>query len=347
MDVAEEVYDLARKYLYKVRRSGPYDIMAICPFHRKEDGSEERTPSFAMSLVKGVYFCHACHSKGNLFTFLRDIGVGRTVIETEYRFLLDEAAKNIPPPPDPVNPKVYELSPINEAVLGILDYCPTDLLEAGFSMQTLHHFEVGYDRWHLRMTFPLRDIKGQLIGISGRAPDGMEPRYKVYTKEYERWDLPPAREPDRGSILYNADKVFPGVYFTSPTGHIVAVVEGFKACMWLWQAGIRNVVALLGTYLSWEHKWILEHLGAPVYLFLDNNSPGRSGTIQAAEELSQALPVHVVNYPDRLVDYEAAQPDDCTPEEVTEGIASAPTYLNWLIRQAPEAYEVETVGNSE
>lgn len=347
MDVAEEVYDLARKYLTKVRRSGPYDIMAICPFHRKADGSEERKPSFAMSLVKGLYFCHACQSRGNLYTFLRDIGVGRTIIETEYRFLLDEAAKNIPPPPDPLNPKVYELAPINEAVLGILDYCPTDLLEAGFSMQTLHHFEVGYDRWHLRLTFPLRDIKGQLIGISGRATGDMEPRYKIYTEEYKTWDLPAVREPDRGSILYNADKVFPGTYFTSPTGQIVVVVEGFKACMWVWQAGIRNVVALLGTYLSWECKWILEHLGCPVYLFLDNNSPGRSGTIQAAEELSQALPVYVVNYPTRLVDYEEAQPDNCTPDEVTEGISRAPTYLNWLIQHAPSAYEVETVGNSE
>ena len=201
MDVAEEVYGLARKYLRKVRRSGPYDVMAICPFHRKRDGSEERKPSFAMSLVKGVYFCHSCHAKGNLYTFLRDIGIGRITIETEYRFLLDEAAKNIPQPPNPLKPGVYEVAPINEAVLGPLDYCPTELLEAGFSMQTLHHFEVGYDRWHLRMTFPLRDIKGALVGISGRAIKDMEPRYKIYTTEYEKWGLPPAREPDRRAIL--------------------------------------------------------------------------------------------------------------------------------------------------
>lgn len=347
MDVAAEVYDLARRYLRKVRRSGPSDIMAICPFHRKADGSEERKPSFAMSLTKGVYFCHACHSRGNLYTFLRDLGIGRTVIETEYRFLIDEARNNLPPAPNPTKPPVYEIEPINEAVLGLLDYCPTELLDAGFSMQTLHHFEVGYDRWHLRMTFPLRDLKGQLVGISGRATEGMEPRYKIYTTEYETWELPAVAEPDRRALLYHADKVFPSVYFTSPKGQVVVVVEGFKACMWVWQAGIRNVVALMGTYLSWEHKWILEHLGAPVYLFLDNNSPGRSGTIQAADELSGSLPVYVVNYPERLVDYEEAQPDDCTQEEVAEGLNNAPAYLSWLMQHAAEAQEVETVETEE
>lgn len=337
MDVSAEVYSLAKQYLRRVRRSGPYDIMSVCPFHRKADGSEEKTPSFALSLLKGVFFCHACHVRGNLHTFLRNLGVTRSVIDTQYRDLIDEASKNLPPPPDALNPKLYELPSIPEAVLGLLDYCPNALLSAGFTQQTLFHFEVGYDRWHLRMTFPLRDIKGQLVGISGRAEDGIKPRYKVYTTEYETWGLPAAAEPDRRCVLYNVDKIYPSVYFKNPTDEIVVVVEGFKACMWLWQAGIRNVVALLGTYLSWEHKWILEHLGAPVYLFLDNNYAGRDGTIKAADALAKSLNVHVVNYPARLEDDEDAQPDSCTVDEVLESIGSAPTYLAWLMRNAEMA----------
>lgn len=336
MDVTTEVYNLAHRYLKKVRRSGPSDIMAICPFHRKLDGSEESKPSFAMSLTKGVYFCHACHSKGNLLTFLRDIGVGRVVIETQYRYLIEEAARNIPPPPDPLKPKVYELPVINEAVLGLLEYCPTELLNKGFTQQTLYHFEIGYDRWHLRTTYPLRDIKGDLVGISGRAEDGVNPRYKIYTTEYATWDLPSVVEPDRRALLYNADKVYPSVYFRSPVDELVVVVEGFKACMWVWQAGIRNVVALMGTYLSWEHKWMLEHLGCPVYLFLDNDDAGRGGTIQAADALSKSLTVRIVNYPERLLSSKA-QPDDCTPDEIAEGIETAPLYLNWLIHHAEMA----------
>lgn len=326
--------DIAHKYLTKVRKSGPENIEAVCPFHMKADGTPERNPSFRMSLTKGVFICLACQAKGNLFTFLRDIGIPRTQIETQYRFLIDQVAKNQPPAPDPLKPIVFELTPIEEAVLGLLDHCPIELLDEGFYRKTLQHFEVGYDHWHQCITYPLRDLKGRLVGISGRRPRGMKPKYKIYDNEYKRWDLPPRGELDRRAILWNADKVFPVVYFDKPEENYVVVVEGFKACMWLWQAGVKNVVALMGTYLSWEHKWILERLGCPIILFLDNNFAGRSGTIKAAESLCKSMRVQVVDYPERLIDDEDAQPDDLAPSEAVEAVATAPSYLNWLMQYA-------------
>ncbi len=334
MGVTAEVLELAHKHLQKVRKSGPDNIEAICPFHLKADGTPERKASFRMSLSKGVFFCHSCHNKGNLFAFLRDIGYSRGQIERGFRFLIDQAARNQPPPPNPLKPLVYELAPVEEAVLGLFDHCPTDLLDAGFHRDTLHHFEIGYDRWHQRITFPLRDLKGRLVGLSGRGADGVIPRYKVYDSEYKIWDLPQRGQLDRRAIMWNADKVYPQVYFENPGDTKVVVVEGFKACMWLWQAGIKNVVALMGTYLSWEHKWMLERLGASVYLFLDNNYAGRTGTINAAESLTKSLNVHVVEYPRRLLEDEDAQPDSCSPVEAVEVVAKAPSYLNWLLSHA-------------
>ena len=334
MNIRDEVHQIARQYLNKVRKSGPDDIMAVCPFHLKEDGTPERKPSFAMNLSTGLYFCHSCQSKGNLFTFLRDIGLSRELIERRYRFTINEVSKNVPLPPNPLRPLVFEMAPVEEAVLGLFDYCPFELMDKGFMVETMRHFEVGYDRWHNRITYPLRDLKGRLVGISGRNVDGTGSKYKVYTQEYVTWGLPAYPEPDKRAILWNADKVFSQVYFDHPNKNIVVVVEGFKANMWVHQAGLKNVVAILGTYLSWEHKWILERLGVPVYLFLDNNTPGRIGTIKAADSLTGSLPVHVVNYPDRLIEVEEAQPDDCTPEEVLNQVATAPSYLNWLMQQA-------------
>ena len=332
MNITDEVHKVAHHFLEKVRRSGPNNIMAICPFHMKADGSPEKRPSFAMNLSSGLYFCHACQAKGNLFTFLREIGLGRDVIERQYRLLIDAASSNLPPPSDPLNPIVFDLPTIPEAVLGLFDYCPTSLLDAGFDIKTLHHFEVGYDKWYQRITYPLRDLKGRLVGISGRSQEGVRPKYKVYTEEYKLWDLPVCPEPDKRAILWNVDKVYPEVYFTRPDQNFVVIVEGFKACMWVYQAGIKNVLALLGTYLSWEHKWMLERLGMPVYMFLDNDTPGRSGTIKAADSLSRSLPVHVVNYPNRLSEVEEAQPDTCHPDEVVHQVACAPSYLMWLMQ---------------
>lgn len=335
MDISAEVLGVAQQYLNKVKRSGSDDIMAICPFHMKADGTEERTPSFAMSLSKGLYFCHSCHAKGNLFTFLRDLGMSREHIERQYRFLLDEAGKNIPPPPDPLRADVWDLPPIEESLLGLFDYCPLQLLQDGFDEKTLHHFEVGYDKWHRRITYPLRDLKGSLAGISGKATQpGQNPKYKVYTKEYGAWHLPQRKEPDKRKLLWNAHRIYPEVYFNNPNASSVVVVEGFKAAMWLWQCGVANVVALLGSYLSWEQEWILQRIGSPVVLFLDNNYAGRNGAINAADRLSKSLNVRMVDYPERLVEYAESQPDNCTPSEVEEAVASAPSYLNWLLKYA-------------
>jgi DNA primase len=334
MDIQAEVQDIARKFLRKVKRSGPDDIMAICPFHLNADGTEENRASFAMSLSTGLYFCHACKSKGNLFSFLKNIGLTVDIIERQYRFLIDSASSNLPPPPDPLRPKVFAMPEVNEAVLGLFDYCPTELINDGFFESTLRHFEVGYDKWYGRVTYPLRDLKGKLVGVMGRNPDGFTPKYKVYTREYPTWGLPEVVEPDKRCVMWNADKVYPLLYFGHNPNEPVVVVEGFKACMWVWQAGIRNVVALLGSYLSWEHRWMLERIGAPVYLFLDNNAAGRTGQVSAAELLGKSLNVGIVQYPNRLAEDEDAQPDSCTMEEVQEAMTRVPSYLNYLLTLA-------------
>jgi DNA primase len=330
MDISAEVLKVAHNYLSKVKRSGPENVMAICPFHTGGGmGGMEQHPSFAMSLTKGLYFCHACGEKGNLLSFLRALGINRTEIEFRYRFIIDEAAKNLPPKPDPLNPGVIDLNPIPEAVLGLLDYCPNDLVQNGFLETTLQRFDVGFDMQHMRVTFPFRDLKGNLMGISGRAVnDDAWPRYKVYTTEYKIWDLPERPVIDKRAVLYNAQTVYPMVYF-APPGVEVVLVEGFKACMWIWQAGIKNVVALLGTYLSWEQQWILERMGGTVYLFLDNDEYGILGTRKAGEKLSKSLHVRVMQYPKRLVN-EESQPDDCTPAEILQSKETAMDYFQWL-----------------
>jgi DNA primase len=331
MDVSSEVLQVASRYLHKVRKSGPDNIMAVCPFHRKPDGTDEKTPSFAMSLSKGLFFCHSCQLSGSLRYFFKLLGMPRDQIEYHYSVLLEAVASNTPPRPDPTKPKVFELTPIDEGVLGAFDYCPTSLLDAGFTQTTLRYFDVGYDKWHRRITYPLRDITGRLVAVSGRAlpNEATWPRFKIYDKEYTTWGLPAQNAPDKSAILYNADKVYSRVYLAKPNEVYVVVVEGFKACMAVHQAGIRNVVALLGNYVSEDHRWILERMGAPIYMFLDNNFAGRNGTYKGGRRLAQSLPVNVIPYPARLLGEDKAQPDSCLSSEILEGIERAPAYSAW------------------
>jgi len=330
MSISDEVLVVAQRHLKRIRRSGPDNIMAICPFHRKDDGTDEKTPSFAMSLSKGLYFCHSCESKGNLFTFLKKAaGLDSGTIEVAYKSLLDGVARNIPPPPNPLDPKVISLNPLPEGILGIFDQTPDALLDKGFTEETLQEFEVGFDDVHFRITYPLRDLSGQLVGISGRTVTGAHPRYKIYDREYSRWNLPERLNWDKRIVLWNAHTFYPEVYLRT-AGIEVVVVEGFNACMWLVQSGIKQTVALLGTYLSYEQQWVLERMGGTVYLFLDNNQPGWTGTIKAAEKLIRSLPVKIMRYPIRLRSNDEAQPDNLTLGEVVEAKEGAIDYVKWL-----------------
>lgn len=337
LDVSNEIHLIASTYLKNIRQSGSENIMAICPFHRKPDGREERRPSFSMNTYTGVYFCHTCQAAGTLRQFLIDVGMPREYVHLRYQDLLDAARSNLPPPPDPTKPGVFEMEPISEGLLGLFDgYDLQDLKAAGFSEETIQHFELGYDRWHERVTYPVRDIKGDLVAISGRSLGDEWPKYKIYEKEYQEWGLPPRLGWDKRKALYNAGEVYPAAINRPPTDFDVVVVEGFKACMWLWQAGIRNVVALLGSYMSWEQRWIMERLGGRIHLFLDNNFAGLKGTLKAGEALL-SQDVRVIEYPERVRADENAQPDSCTATEVHEQMAIAPPYLEWLRRQSEGA----------
>lgn len=287
-----------------------------------------------MSTVNGVYFCHACHAKGSLRTFLNNIGLPRSVVDQKYAVLLEEAKNATPTPPNPLKPGVFDLPPISDSFLGLLDFLPESLLSDGYYASTLRVFEVGWDRWHQRITYPIRDIRGELVAVSGRAiQPGIRPRYKIYDREYSTWGLPQRWGWDKRYVLYNAHVVYPSLSLQRKDAIHLIVVEGFKAAMWVHQAGLTDVVALLGTYLSWEQRWILERISGTVYLFLDNNLAGLQGTIEAGMQLTScSIDVRVIEYPQRLINEERAQPDDLTPDEIWEQYADAPSFYAWLRR---------------
>ena len=325
LDITTEVNDIIYTYLDGVKPSGAENVMALCPFH------DDNSASFAMNILTGVYFCHACHAKGNLFTFLRELKVPRSVIEQKYRVLLNEVRKQSPKKLDATQSSIFNIPPIQESFLGLLDYTHQSLIDAGFTEDTLRYFEVGWDNWHGRISYPIRDISGNLVGISGRTTlPNVKPKYKIYDSEYKAWGLPARYGWDKRLVLYNAHQVIPPMIMCSPPETSIILVEGFKAAMWLWQAGLKNVVALLGSYLSEEQAWQFQWLDGTVYLFLDNNTPGQLGTLGAGIRLQKEMSlIKVIEYPKRLMDDDNAQPDALTADEVWEQYMDAQSLYQW------------------
>jgi DNA primase len=322
--LSDEIRAIAERFLTKIKKSGPDNVMAVCPFHRRPDGSLEHNPSFTMSLTKGIYYCFSCHESGTLKKFLREMGVSRVRIEGEYKYILEEVERARPPKRSPLRKLEPTLEPLPEGLLGLFDYCPVDLVDDGFDEKMLARLDVGFDKDHRRITFPLRDWRGRLVGISGRTVEDERPRYKVYDTEYTKWGLS-ARETNKRALVWNIHNVQPAVYFDRSQS--VVLVEGFKACMRVMQTGITNVLALLGSYMSPEQQWMIEALGAAtVYVMLDNDDAGWGGRLAIGRALARAL------NDVRIVEYEAEQPSDLTTDEITDALRTATEYHLWKIQ---------------
>lgn len=185
------------------------------------------------------------------------------------------------------------------------------------------------DTDHNRITFPLRELDGTLVGVSGRDfTETSKVRYKVYDTEYEKWGLP-KHETHKSQLLWNGHLVYPQVYHERMP---IITVEGFKACMKVVQAGAFNTVAILGNRASRRQRNLLERLGTEVWLFLDNNEAGLRGTVISGMEFG--LPVRIIPYPD-----EREQPSDLTVAEIQLALMQTRDFTRWLL-DTPPAMEI-------
>ena len=93
------------------------------------------------------------------------------------------------------------------------------------------------------------------------------------------------------------------------------VVEGFFDCLKVWQSGLLNVVALMGSSLSEAQQKFLSDF-ARVVLFLDGDEAGRTAARDIASMLVHQTFVKIVNLPD------GKQPDQLSSEEIKTVIGS-------------------------
>ncbi|MFM7705654.1 MAG: DNA primase [Rubrivivax sp.] len=131
-----------------------------------------------------------------------------------------------------------------------------------------------YDRFRDRIMFPIRSVKGEVIGFGGRVLDAGEPKYlnspetPVFVKGRELYGLYEARTAirERQQAL---------------------VVEGYMDVVALAQLGFGHAVATLGTACTADHVRKLLRFTDHVVFSFDGDAAGRRA---AARALEAALP---------------------------------------------------------
>jgi len=118
-----------------------------------------------------------------------------------------------------------------------------------------------YDRFRNRIMFPIFDVNMQVAGFGGRVMDDAMPKYM--------------NSPD--TPVYNKSRILYGLHaakqFCRQTG-FVYIVEGYFDFLSLYQHGIKNTVASLGTALTPDHVRILKGYAAKMVLVFDSDAAG-------------------------------------------------------------------------
>ncbi len=127
-----------------------------------------------------------------------------------------------------------------------------------------------YDRFRERVMFPIRNVKGQVIGFGGRVLDSGEPKYL---------NSPETPLFNKGSELYGLFEARLAIR----EQRYVLVVEGYMDVVALAQLGFENAVATLGTACTPIHVQKLMRQTDTVVFSFDGDSAGRRAARRALD----------------------------------------------------------------
>ncbi|NBN77084.1 DNA primase [Microvirga tunisiensis] len=298
---------------------GKGDFWACCPFH------QEKSPSFHVDDRRGRYKCFGCGASGDHFRFLTDTE-GLSFPEAVER-LAGQAGVALPAP-DPQAARqekkragladVCEMAarffqtelagPRGEAARAYVQkrqlqpatlsefrfgFAPDsrDALKKHLAAQGVDEpvmVEAGlvirpedgrpsYDRFRGRLMIPIHDDRGRVIAFGGRTldPDG-QPKYL---------NSPETPLFHKGTMLFNAHRAREPAF---KLGQAV-VVEGYLDAIALWQAGIRHVVATLGTAFTEEQVLRLWKLAPEPVVCFDGDAAGIAAAHRAIDRIFPVL----------------------------------------------------------
>ena len=144
-----------------------------------------------------------------------------------------------------------------------------------------------YDRFRKRYMFPIINIRGNVVGFSGRAMPGEE---KTGGKYVNTSDTP---------VYKKSENLF-GINFAKVAcSERIILVEGNMDVISLHQAGFTNAVAPLGTAFTSEQANLIARYTKEIVLMMDSDTAGQKAIKKASQLLENTgLGVRVVIIPD-------------------------------------------------
>ena len=306
---SNDIVDIISQYVV-LKRSGR-NYFGLCPFHK------EKSPSFSVSPDKQIFHCFGCGAGGNVFHFISKIENINFVESVQ--ILSDRVGIQLPTldsgddtKKQLLKSKVYEINEIAAQFYHENLYKPTSKLAQDYvkkrklDNKTLKAFTIGYsakynelykelvnkgykeeeilasslviknqdgtyvDRFRKRFMIPIRDVRDRVIAFGGRVLDDSKPKY--------------INSPE--NIVYSKGRNLFGLNVAkrNPMDKII-IVEGYMDAISLYQRGITNVVASLGTALTEAQGRLLRRYANKIIIGYDSDGAGQAATMRGLEIL--------------------------------------------------------------
>mgnify|MGYP001625101891 FL=1 len=306
-----DIVDIISQYVHLTRKGRNY--FGLCPFHN------EKSPSFSVSPERQIFHCFGCGVGGNIYTFLMKIeGIGfKDAIEQ----LAEKTNIQLPKIENPeedrkeeLKAKIYKINQFTAEFYHQNLYKPTAknaqeyVKKRKLTQNTLETFKIGFsgkydelykslknqgfgekeilesglvikndrgqfiDMYRNRFMIPICDVRGRVIAFGGRVLDDSKPKYinspenVVYSKGRHLFGLNVAKKDCSKKLL---------------------IVEGYMDAISLYQRGITNVVAALGTALTEQQGWLLRKSTEQVILGFDADGAGQTAVARSMEILQK------------------------------------------------------------
>lgn len=159
------------------------------------------------------------------------------------------------------------------------------MLDRGFTPETLVDWEIGYDEISDRITIPVRDENGRLVGFKGRAWYDRHPKYLIIGNTT-------GREPRYTFDTYCKSEVVFGL--DRAQGDRAVIVEGELNAIMLHQHGEHGAVSVAGSLFSAKQAELIIRRFSRAVVYFDGDDAGRSGTKTVVAALEPYMPVSIV-----------------------------------------------------
>ncbi len=323
---AIDIVDLVGSYI-SLRRSGK-NFVGLCPWH------DDSRPSLQINPERQTFRCWVCNVGGDAFSFL--MRMDRLDFREALEQLADRAGIDLPRgqgPGSDVKRSLYEVcnwasdrfadcfhnsSLAREAreylrERGLTDdtlqdssvgFAPNEwdwlLRQAQASGISTNHLEQAglvvarqdrsghYDRFRGRIMFPISDPQGRCVAFGGRVLPNAPPDSAKYINSPETPVF------SKQSMLYGLDSAREAISHSRRA----LVVEGYTDCLAARQAGIQDVVAVLGTALGQRHARLLRRYADRIVVVLDGDDAGRRRADEVLEVLlAEPVDIRIARLP--------------------------------------------------